>query len=169
MPEEITSVTEEMDLTQYLPELEGLQSGLTTFMRILVLAGPVIMLLLGLYYFFLSPKEANYKAGYRFRYAMSRVGVWRFAQRVAGIAYGGLGLVLTIVMICLVVGFSEMNSPDLVWYAVKCILWQIILVLVATLAVDAVIIIRYDHRGALRKDSKKKTKTASSKKAASKK
>lgn len=157
MPEEVTSVTEELDMSQLLPSLDGMQSGLTTMMRILVIAGPVIMLLLGLYYFFLSPKEANYSAGYRFRYAMSRVGVWRFAQQLAGLVYGSLGLVLAVVMICLMVGFSSMNPPDLVWFAVKCILWQIILALVATVAVDVIIIVRYDNKGKLRKTGRKKT------------
>lgn len=144
-----------MDLTQYLPSLDGLQSSLSTWMKVLVIAGPIIMLLLGLYYFFLSPKEANYSAGYRFRYAMSRVGVWRFTQKVAGIAYGGLGLVLSIVMLCIMSGFSDMNAPDLVWCTAKCLLWQIILALIAMLAVDAIVVIRYNYNGKLRSRKKK--------------
>lgn len=148
-----------MDLTQYLPSLDGLQSSLASWMKVLVIAGPIIMLLLGLYYFFLSPKEANYSAGYRFRYAMSRVGVWRFTQKIAGIAYGGLGLVLSIVMLCIMAGFNDMNAPDLVWCTAKCLLWQIILALIAMLVVDAIVVIRYNYNGKLR-SRKKKDKAA---------
>lgn len=156
MPDDITSVTEEMDLSQWLPSLDGIQDGLVGWMRGLVMVAPVIMLLLGLYYFFLSPKEANHSAGYRFRYAMSRVNVWRFTQRIAGLSYGGLGLVLSIVMLCLLPGFADLNAPDLVWYVVKCIFWQIILALIATVVVDVIIIIRYDRKGNLRRKKKKK-------------
>lgn len=156
LPEEITTAAaEEMDLTQYLPGLDGLQSSLATWMKVLVIIGPIVMLLLGLYYYFLSPKEANFSAGYRFRYAMSRVGVWRFTQKLAGIAYGGLGLILSIVMLCLMSGFSDMSAPDLVWRAFKCLLWQIILALVAMLAVDVIVVIRYNFNG---KPRRRKTK-----------
>lgn len=152
---EITSVSEEMDLSKWLPDLDGIQSGLTGWVRALVMIGPVIMLLLGLYYFFLAPKEANYTAGYRFRYAMSRVGVWQFAQRTAGIAYGGLGLLLTVIMLFNIIGFGGLSTPDLVWRAAKCVLWQIILALIVTLAVDILIVLRYDSIGRLRKRKKK--------------
>ena len=158
MPDEVTSVTEEMDMSQWLPPLDGIQDGLLTWMRVLVMVAPVIMFLLGLYYVFLSPKEANYSVGYRFYYAMSRVKVWRFAQRVAGIAYGSLGLILGVVMLCLSWDFSTMNPPDLVWYAVRCILWQIILVFVATVVVNVIIIVFYDRKGNLRSVKRKKKK-----------
>ena len=153
MEDQVTMVTEEMDLTQWLPDLSNAQSSLTTWMRVIVIAGPVLMLLLGLYYFFLSPPEANYRAGYRFRYAMSKVSVWQFTQRLAGLVYGGMGLVLTIIMIICMISFSDRTPPDLVWFTVKCILWQIILVMVATLAVNIYIMVKFDPKGNLREKS----------------
>lgn len=147
MPNEVTKVTEEMELSQFFPDLNGIQDTMTTLMRILVILGPVLMLLLGLYYFFLSPKEANYKAGYRFRYAMSQVGVWQFTQRFAGLVYGSTGLVLSLVMLILMIGFSDMNVPNMVWHAVKCLLWQIIFVMVATLGVNIYVMVKFDPKG----------------------
>lgn len=162
LPEVTTAVaTDEMDLTKYLPPLDGVEGIVGTLMRILVFVGPVVMLLLGLYYFFLSPKEANHRAGYRFRYAMSRVGVWRFTQRIAGIAYGGLGLVLGIVMLCLTWDLSAMAMPDMVWYVIRCVFWQIILALIAILVIDIMVIVFYDYRGKKRSDKRKKKKEKS--------
>ena len=85
----------DLDLVSLLPSMESLLDKTDLLLRIFVMAGPLALLGLGLYYFLLPPKEANHTAGYRFRYGMSKVGVWRFMQTVAGIIYSGVGLLLT--------------------------------------------------------------------------
>ena len=144
-------MSEEMDLTKYLPDISAMQDSLVPWMRFFVILGPMIMLLLGLYYFFLSPKEVSHDAGYRFRYAMSQTGVWQTAQRLAGLAYGSAGLVLTVLMLVLSFGFSHRTPPSLVWFAVKCIFWEVILTVVVTLAVNIFIVMKFDHKGNPRK------------------
>ena len=79
-----------------LPSLESLLGKLDLLVRVLVMAGPLALLGLGLYYFLLPPKEANHSAGYRFRYGMRKVKVWKFMQRIAGMVYSLVGLVLTV-------------------------------------------------------------------------
>jgi hypothetical protein len=150
--EDLKTAVDGFDITALIPSLEDLLGALVPLMRILVLVGPLVLLGLGLYYFFAAPREANHRAGYRFRYAMSRVGVWRFTQRLAGLVYGPLGLVLTIVMAVISIFFGGMEPPELVWVAAKCIVWQAALAGVATLAVNIIVIICYDGEGNLRKD-----------------
>ena len=138
------------DLTSILPAMEEVLQGLVPVLRFLVMAGPLALLGLGLYCYLLPPKEANFSTGYRFRYGMSRVWVWQFMQRLAGIVFGLLGLVLTVVMALLCLGLDTMAAMDGLMFCVKCLLWEIGLVLVAQLGVNITVMVRYDRNGDLR-------------------
>ena len=150
--EDLKSTVDGFDIAALIPSLEDLLAFLVPLMRLLVLAGPIALLCLGLYYFFAAPKEANHRSGYRFHYGMSRVGVWRFTQRLAGLVYSPLGLVLTIVMGIICAFFGKMEPPELVWVAAKCIVWQAALAAIATLAINITVIVCYDSEGNRRKD-----------------
>lgn len=150
--EELKSAADGFDIAALIPELGDLLDLLVPLMRLLVLAGPIALLGLGVYYFFFAPKEANHRCGYRFHYGMARVGVWRFTQRLAGLVYGPLGLVLTVVMGIICAFFGNMEAPELVWVGAKCILWQAALAGIATLAINITVIICYDSEGNRRKD-----------------
>lgn len=142
-----------------LPSAESLMNGMTGWVKWLVLIGPLLMLGLGLYYWFLAPKEANHSMGFRFFYAMSRVEVWQHAQRLAGFAYTALGGVLFVIIGLISLRFGKMVAPDMVWLAVKCLLWEVVLAIIATLAVDILLIVLYDIKGEPRKTVAKPKKS----------
>lgn len=146
---------DDLDIGSLIPSLEALLGKLDLLLRILIMVGPLALLGLGLYYFFAPPKEANYSAGYRFRYGMSRVKVWRFMQRIAGMIYSAVGLVLTVVMaiVCILLGGKD--APDMVWTAVKCILWELGLIAVATAAINITVMVVYDRQGNSRAEMRK--------------
>ena len=73
----------------------------------------LVLLVLGLAYLFLSPREANYYFGYRCYYGMGSIQAWRFTQRIAGMILGGLGLVLTVIMFLVSAGFGGMDTMDM--------------------------------------------------------
>ena len=137
----------EFDLGALVPSVETLLGKLDLLMRILVMAGPLCLFGFGLFFFLYPPKEANYKAGYRFRYGMSRIEVWQFMQRLAGMVYGCLGLVLTVVMGILCTGFASLQAPDMVWKAVRCLLWEIGLVTLAGIAINVTIVVLFNRKG----------------------
>ena len=86
------------DLSNFLPKIDTVMGWVTLLLRLAVMAGPVIILVLGLLYFFAPPKEANHRFGFRCYLGMGSVDAWLFTQRLAGIALGVLGLALSIVM-----------------------------------------------------------------------
>ena len=145
---------DELNLEGLLPKLDSLLGWVSFLVRLLVMAGPLCMLGLGLYYFLAAPPEANHTAGYRFRYGMARVGSWRFMQKLAGAVFGGLGLVLTIVMTCLCAGFADEPLLDQAMAAIPLLLWQIGLLVVAIVAINVTVIAVYDSEGNRRKDFK---------------
>ena len=135
------------DLEKFLPELDTLFGWLELALRICVMAGPVLLLAFGLLFLLRPPKEANYALGYRFYWGMSNLEAWQFTQRLAGMAWSALGLILTVIMALICNGFRDMQLPDMTWAAVKCLGWEIGLVAVCCLAVDVVVVLCFDRHG----------------------
>ena len=144
------------DPAALLPQLDTLFGRILLICRICVMLGPVLLLLLGLSYLFLAPKEANYYFGYRCFFGMGSVMAWQFTQRIAGMLLGGLGLVLTIVMLVISMGFSSMEVEAMAWLTVKCLIWQAALALLATLAINGIAMFWFNRKGELRRRPPKK-------------
>ena len=153
--ESIKQMMDAFDPASLLPDLSGLFGSLETVCRVAVLIGPIVLLVMGLLYLFLSPKEANYYFGYRTYFGMGSVHAWRFTQRMAGIQLGGLGLILTIVMLTISGGFAKMEGMDMVGKAVDCLVWEAVLAFLANAAIAVTAAFRFDRKGEYRKAKKK--------------
>ncbi len=154
---DIDSIKELMDTfdpASLLPELSSVFDFVAAVCRIAVLAGPILLLILGLAYLIFAPREANYYFGYRCYYGMGSIEAWRFTQRLAGAVLGGTGLILTGVMLVISGGFARMDSMDMVWKAFWCLIWQAALVLAANAVIWAVTFFRFDARGNYRNKKK---------------
>ena len=154
--ERLKKAFDSFDLATLFPKLDSVFGRITLICRVCVLVGPILLLILGLCYLFLAPKEANYYFGYRCYYGMGSVHAWRFTQRIAGMILGGLGLILTVVMGILSLGFASMEIEAMVWRAVWCLVWEAVLSLLATLAINGLAMYWFDRKGELRRRPKKK-------------
>ena len=153
--ESIKEIMDGFDPAALLPDLSSLFGSLETVCRWAVMIGPVLLLVLGLAYLFLSPREANYYFGYRTYFGMGSVHAWRFTQRLAGVTLGGLGLILTVVMFFISSGFGNLDVMDMVWKAVSCLVWQAVLALLANGAIALAAFLLFDRKGEYRKAKKK--------------
>ena len=153
--ESIKELMDGFDPATLLPDLSGLFGSLETVCRWAVMIGPVVLLVMGLLYLFLSPKEANYYFGYRTYFGMGSVHAWRFTQRIAGITLGGLGLILTVVMLIISGSFGSMDVMDMVWRAVSCLVWEAVLALLANVAIGLAAFALFDRKGEFRKGKTK--------------
>ena len=154
----IKSLMDGFDPAALLPDLSDLFGSLATLCRFAVMIGPVVLLVLGLAYLFLSPREANYYFGYRCYFGMGSVQAWRFTQRIAGMLFGGVGLILTIVMFVISGGFAQMEITDMVWKAAGCLAWQVGLALILTFLVNFLAFFFFDAKGGPRRKPKKDSK-----------
>ena len=154
----IKDAMDAFDPASLLPELSEIFGTLPQVCRIAVMIGPVVLLILGLAYLFLSPKEANHYFGYRCYFGMGSVNAWRFTQRFAGALLGGLGLILTIVMYTITGKFDAMDVTEMVWKALDCLIWQAILAFLANLTINVTAAIRFDRKGDYRKVKRKRNK-----------
>ena len=153
--ESIKGMMDAFDPAALLPDLSKVFGSLTAVCRVAVMIGPVILLVLGLAYLFLSPKEANYYFGYRCYFGMGSVRAWRFTQRLAGLCLGGLGLALTVIMAIITAGYGRMDVMDVAWNAVNCLIWEAVLALIATLAINLTAMFFFDAKGDPRRHPRK--------------
>ena len=148
--EKLKDLINNFDPVSYLPDVTTLLGWADLFARICVMVAPVVMLLCGLRYLLLPPKEANHEAGYRFFFGMGSVEAWRYAQLLAGCVWTVVGLGLSLVMFFITGKFGGMDLGAMVDKAVLCIFWEIGLILTSYIAVNLTLIIRYNHRGEVR-------------------
>ena len=143
----LKSLMDGFDPASLLPELGTIMGKMEFAMRIAVLAGPIILLFMGLAYLLVPPREANYYFGYRCYFGMGSVNAWRFTQRLAGLVWTLLGLLLVIVMAVISSGFGGKEIMDMIWAAGKCVIWEAVLIGVSCLVINALVAIRYDAQG----------------------
>ena len=147
----IKEMMDAFDPAALLPDLAGIGDWIASVARWAVLVGPIVLLVLGLAYLFLAPKEANYRFGYRCFHGMGSVEAWRFTQRLAGIILSGLGLVLTVVMHVISGGYAGADVMTVMDSAVTCLIWEIGLAIVGCLLINLIVLLNFNSRGSLRR------------------
>ena len=145
---------DELNISKFLPEFGKFLDGMDMFVRICVIAGPLALLGLGLYFLLAAPKEANHSAGYRFRYGMAKARSWQFMQFLAGSVYSVVGLVRTVVMGILCVSLHRLDLMEMAISAIKLIIWQVAIIVVATVGINVTVVVLFDSEGNRRSDFK---------------
>lgn len=147
----ISSSLGEMNPTAWLPNISNMMTNISLICRIAILIGPVLLLMLGLAYYFLAPKEANWYFGYRCYFGMGSPRAWQYTQKLAGMVLGGLGLVMTLVSVILSFRFASMNVQDVTWGAVTCLSIEVIASLIATVFINVWTMNCFDAKGRVRR------------------
>lgn len=147
MKEILAGLIDGLDPTALLPDLEAVLARLADLVRIVMFLGPGALLIFGLIYLLLAPKEANHYVGFRCWWGMSSVEVWRFTQKLAGAVWTSMGLILGIVMFVLSKRYVELPQEEMLFKALGAIVWQIVTVLVSIVLINVVLIVMFNHKG----------------------
>lgn len=115
----------DMDFGALVPPLDMVLGGIRMVLSVLLLVGPIVMMLLGAAYLLLAPPEANYRFGFRTYFGMGSIEAWKFSQKVAGIGFAGVGLILTVIMGIVVSKFGGKDAFQMAETALTCLLWQV--------------------------------------------
>ena len=137
-------------LEKILPDLNPLLDKSAGIARILMLAGPFVILAMGLYYFLSAPKEANYRSGYRCYFGMGSVEAWRYTQKLAGAVWCLLGLALAVWMAVAGAAMAGMATMDAMLKMAGYIFWQALALLVSRVLINFLVFLRYDRKGVRR-------------------
>ena len=146
--EKITELLGKLEnLGELIPKLDTLTGWVQWLVSLAVRVGPVCILVLGLIYLLIPPKEANRKAGYRTYFGMGSIMAWRFTQRVAGILMIPLGLILTIAAYATVAKFTSMNLMDMANAALSAIKVQVVFALILFIVMFVLTAVVFDRKG----------------------
>ncbi len=141
------SFFQDFDFAKLLPEPEKFMNSLEGWIRFFVLLGPLVLLGLGIWYFYFPPKEANFRAGFRTYFGMGSVEAWRFAQHLAGKAYLILGGILTVAMFIISLFFSGKNAMVTIVTALICVIIELLLVVAVWVLIYMLVYRAYDKDG----------------------
>ena len=134
-------------LAAIIPELGAMLADMRFWLGFAMLVGPVLLMLLGAYYYFLAPGEANHKAGYRTYYGMGSVEAWRFTQGLAGKVWGfmGAGLAVAAIVGCIVMGVQEPQTAAVPGLVV--LILEVLAVLAGFVFIETTVSRRFDKDG----------------------
>ena len=141
----------DMDLSKLVPEMPVFLGFVRTLLVLAVLAGPVLLTVLGAMYLFKPAPEANFKYGFRTYFGMGSIEAWQFSQKLAGLIFGALGALLLIIMFIVVLTFIKKDLFQVASTAIVCLIWQAVLALAARLAVSILSWRYFDKDGNRRK------------------
>ncbi len=148
--EAIKALAEDFNLAKILPDLSSFLGKVEAVMRVAVMIAPLVLLSLGLLYFLASPKEANFKLGYRCFWGMSSVESWQFTQKLAGIVWSLLGFGLCIAMTVLSTKFQGMPADEMAYLAVKYLLVELACVVGSIILINLTVFVCFNRKGILR-------------------
>ena len=149
---ELLSSLKELDIAAMLPDIEVFLLQLEKILRIFVMAGPLTILGLGLWYYLAPPKEANHSVGFRTYWGMGSIAAWRYTQRIAGMVYSVLGFALTVVLAIFCDFFRAMNPMTMAVCALVCVLLEVVVILGAWVWIQLQVYHKFDKDGKLRKE-----------------
>ena len=128
--EKITELLNTFSLEKYIPKLDTLMGWVQWLVSLAVRVGPICILVLGLIYLLIPPKEANRKAGFRTYFGMGSVIAWNVTQRIAGILMIPFGLILTIIAYKKVGAFPGYDLMTMAHVAFETVKSQVICALI---------------------------------------
>lgn len=146
--EKITELLNSLgELGDLLPELDKVTGWVQWLLSIAVRIGPICILVLGLIYLLIPPKEANHTAGYRTYFGMGSVKAWLFTQLVAGIIMTVTGLVLFLIARKAVQDFDTMDLMAAGAKAFSLITTQVICAAVIYVFMMVLTFVMFDRKG----------------------
>ena len=137
----------DLDLAKFVPEMPAFLGGLRALLVLAILIGPILLVTLGAMYLLRPAPEANFKYGFRTYFGMGSIEAWRFSQKIAGLAFGGLGAVLLLIMFIVVLTFFKKDLFQIANTAIVCLIWQAALALIARITVSILCCVYFDRNG----------------------
>lgn len=155
--DKIMSFIDNLSIEKYIPKLDSVLDGIHWLIEWGVKIGPLCILVLGLIYMLIPPKEANRFFGFRTYFGMGSIPAWLFTQRVAGFLMTVVGLILFLGAKGAVKSFSNMELMAMSEKALDLIKTQIIAALIIYVFMFLLTLVMFNHKGECRFPGIKKT------------
>lgn len=145
--ENIKQLMDDFDLAAILPDIMSIVNGIIFIARIALFTTPMVLFGFGLYYFLMTPREANYYVGYRCYWGMGSQEAWRYTQKLAGVLWTLAGLAMIVGVVLLNLQLPALEPMDVMWKVISCLIYQGLIVLVIRVLIYITVMIRFDRKG----------------------
>jgi len=145
--DKIMDLLNNFSLEKYVPKLDSVMDITQKAIELAVRVGPLCILVLGLIYLLIPPKEANRKAGYRTMFGMGSITAWHFTQRVAGALMTVIGAILTVSAYITVGKIAKLDLMDMAYQAFDAVKAQVIWALIIYVFMFALTAVLFDYQG----------------------
>lgn len=112
---------------------------LTVLLCVALLIGPAFLLHFGATYYFRPAASADSGKGFRTPSAKGSTKAWKYAQKMAGMIWGGLGALLLVAMLIVCLTFIGKNQAQMASVAATCLAIQVVLVAIATAVIHLLV------------------------------
>jgi len=134
--DQLLSFFKEFDMVNFLPEMEAFLRSLRWNIALIVLIGPILLLVVGAWYYFLPRSQVNDPMGFRGFRKINNSKTWFYAQKVAGMGFGILGLALFVLFGVLSLFFGVMSPDTVATCAFICVIIELILTLLVWVSIQ---------------------------------
>ena len=134
--DQLLSFLKEFDIANALPETAVFTTQLRWTMAILMLIGPLLLIGLGAWYYFLPRTRINDPLGFQGLQRIEDKKTWLFAQRLAGLGYGILGIALFVVFGVLCLFFIAMTTDVIAVCTFVCVMIELLLTLAVWIGIQ---------------------------------
>lgn len=148
--DKIMDLLNNISLEKYIPKLDSVLDLTQKAIELAVRIGPLCILVLGLIYLLIPPREANRHFGFRTYFGMGSIPAWQFTQRVAGMIMTLVGLILLLIAKGAVKNFAGMDLMQISEKAFALIKTQIIWVLIIYVFMFLLTAVMFDRKGNFR-------------------
>lgn len=148
--DKIMDLLNNISLEKYIPKLDSVMELTQKAIELAVRIGPLCILVLGLIYLLIPPREANRHFGFRTYFGMGSIPAWQFTQRVAGMIMTLVGLILLLIAKGAVKNFAGMDLMQMSEKAFALIKTQIILALIIYVFIFLLTAVMFDRKGNFR-------------------
>ena len=132
----LLSLFKDFDIANVLPEADVFLRQMRLNLALILLIGPILLLLLGAWYYFLPRQEVGDPLGFRGLFRISGQKAWLQAQRLAGLGYGILGAALFVVFGIMSLFFGAMLPDAIANTVFVCVIIELILTLIVWIGIQ---------------------------------
>lgn len=151
----LKSLISDFDLMALLPDITEVMQWIVDMASYIVVVGPLLLAVLGLWYLILPAKEANHFLGYRFFWGMGSIKSWKFTQRFAGAVWAVMGVVMALSAHNQWAQLIQMADLNMLYNCVLVLIDQIVAVVISCVVINVIIFILFDFKGNIRRIWKK--------------
>lgn len=148
---DILSLLQDFDVANFLPAPDKFLTGLTGWIRVILLAGPLLLLGIGLWDRYVSPKQHGSRLCFPMWVNVTGKKAWAYAQRLCNVTCLLLGGGLSVLMLIISLFFSGERGLAMIYVALVCMIIEFILVLIAWIGINILVGKAYGKNGNLRK------------------